>query len=1711
MFEILDAVPEVVTGSFFDLLGQWQKAESVGSDDLLAAMLPLLEQVQRQHDQSQVAPLDGVDRLHLHEGRELWFNVREARPVIEDDAKLRAITQPRSEGVEIVGELDIYELDGFDHIDNKWIARRGQEPDQPLYYLDYTSWEIMAGHHDALTDVFLLGMLMGSLAMRLDFTRSDDLKRFIAYRRNVHAANPRIHPVISRLIRHMTELRREHRAQDLSAIIEILDNYRRTEADDFDERLRALEAITDPDERRIQIQEYLRNRLFEVSRRNRLLYFKDTAASANLTLGSFPNLLDYKLIRTDQLLITNDRFCSVLDQAYEADGDNAWFALSSYLRFEDYPFLAPSLDKIRLQAQTDAKEYGFSQLRLVLTTLRWHNLTRNPEERIESPFILLPVEIRKTRGTEHGFELTPKETLREAEVNPVLRHHLREVYGVELPETVDLTQPSGIKYLHEALERAIQRRHGGVTINSVTKPRIRLIQRTVSRRLEDYERKTRRRTGRGLKDYRGHVYSYDVDKYAPLGLVLFERIVRPTAAPGRDMAEHGRPTDLGTNRPKTERESTGDFYSIDKGNESGPLNWEIDLTSVTLANFNYRKMSLVRDYAELRSLTGGEHANFNRLFTQEARDARDAVEPPAYHERYQVLPTDPSQDRAIFRARGGESYVIQGPPGTGKSQTIANLLADFAARGQRVLFVCEKRVALDVVRHRLAEAGLEDLTSLIHNSRDDRKPLLASLKQLYETWRRDPKASDTDAQRQKAVERIDAALRELSEFSSGMTAQAVGCSEPLHLMIEQAVGRAGSEPELTTADREYLPTWNDLDAARDPLVQIERTAQRDGALSVNPAALCRCINPELANHERPLEQLGRLLLEVRRAVPVFNRLQSSVVLGPGRHEATLDEMVTQSQWARRIEPLLQADQLSLLDPTSPSRRNLLDELQRLQRRRTVLEAQMADSPWVGQPNAQETAVALNVARNREGKLFSFLFGDWRRVQRWVRQNYQGEIFNVTALLEQLAGLQEQLAALDGEYVAIADCYGTDKPEDLLQLALDVDALDYTSSTPARALIDFCVSSPAAARERITTLANENDHVLRVASLMDELLVGHEGATPAQIDADLARFDGHRDTLVALLPALKDLAERAPRAMAGWRRLGLSFADFETATLFEAIRKSYRAEPRVEAFDGQRLGETCKRLAQALTDLRELNGRKLIEDCRGRFRDKFGRARSSPRPGPANDPLADYKEGCRLLEHQFGLTRPSKSVRELLAGESGTVLRDLKPIWMMSPLSVADTLPLSEELFDAVVFDEASQIPIEDALPALYRAKQTIIVGDEMQLPPTSFFAGNKESDEPLPDYLAYAVSADSLLTKAQATLPATGLNWHYRSRHESLISFCNRAFYAGSLYTIPGRRPLTERAEILIDHIPTGQRDVNQLAAPLLDRPISHHRLENAVYRNQQNGDEAEYIAALVRSFLRGKSNQSIGVVAFSQSQAQAIETAIEELSLQDRRFATALERERERTSDGQFSGFFVKNLENVQGDERDVIVISVGYAPGPDGRMRMNFGPINQSGGEKRLNVIFSRAKAHLALVTSISHNQITNDYNVGANTLKQFLHYAQLTSAGRADDLERCLSAIGPAPVGMAAKANAASPSVAHAADELRKQGFEIALGVGHSGLIVDVAGRPSNSDEFKIATLIDTDSHYAVSDIVERYITRPAVLGAFGWGVHQRLGKDLMRSSQ
>jgi predicted DNA-binding WGR domain protein len=370
------------------------------------------------------------------------------------------------------------------------------------------------------------------------------------------------------------------------------------------------------------------------------------------------------------------------------------------------------------------------------------------------------------------------------------------------------------------------------------------------------------------------------------------------------------------------------------------------------------------------------------------------------------------------------------------------------------------------------------------------------------------------------------------------------------------------------------------------------------------------------------------------------------------------------------------------------------------------------------------------------------------------------------------------------------------------------------------------------------------------------------------------------------------------------------------------------------------------------------------------------------------------------------------------------------------------------------------------------------------------------------------IDADSLLTQGARKLKDVMLGWHYRSRYESLISFSNAAFYERSLLTIPDQTiPKEGLKEIVVKNSEEG----NQNLTYCLDRSISYHFLENGEYQNRTNRPEAEYIAGLIKSFITQNIPLSIGVVAFSQEQQMEIEEALSRLSEQDKEFENRLEEEFQKQADGQFVGLFVKNLENVQGDERDIIIMSVCYGYDHNKRMIMNFGPINRKGGEKRLNVIFSRAKNHMVVVSSIKHTDIKNEYNEGANYFKKFLQYAELVSLGDLKSAGVVLESLSKGNRKIESN-NLVSTVVNDIANYLIGLGFQLELNVGQSFFRCHIALKDKeDANKYRLGILIDTDEHYANKDLLEQYVLRPNVLKSFNWNIVQVFTKDWLHQPE
>jgi len=443
----------------------------------------------------------------------------------------------------------------------------------------------------------------------------------------------------------------------------------------------------------------------------------------------------------------------------------------------------------------------------------------------------------------------------------------------------------------------------------------------------------------------------------------------------------------------------------------------------------------------------------------------------------------------------------------------------------------------------------------------------------------------------------------------------------------------------------------------------------------------------------------------------------------------------------------------------------------------------------------------------------------------------------------------------------------------------------------------------------------------------------------------------------------------------------------------------------------------------------------------------------------------------LLLREAAKKRRHLPIRQLLR-HAGVAVRRLKPCFMMSPISVAQFLPPDSEPFDLIVFDEASQICPEDAIGALARGSRMVVVGDSRQLPPTAFFSYDPdyeppEEDDPLPDL-------ESILDLCAAQgFPRLGLHWHYRSRDESLIAFSNENFYDGTLLTFPnpGNRPGVG---------------------------LSFHHVADGVYdrgKSRTNRVEAEQVARGIATQALLSPETSIGVVTFGEPQRRAVLDAVERLMKEEPTLEPLLAT---READ---EPFFVKNLENVQGDERDVMFFSVGYGRDGAGKLHMNFGPLNGNGGHRRLNVAVTRARLATMVYSSILPEEIDLEraQAEGARLLRSYLERAR--SAHR----ERATAA--------SSESVSELPAVARAvAAEFTRQGFEVVPRIGCSAYRIDLAiSGPDEADGFLLGIESDGPVYRDAATVRDRDRTRGEVLAGLGWKLARVWSTDYSRAPE
>ena len=936
------------------------------------------------------------------------------------------------------------------------------------------------------------------------------------------------------------------------------------------------------------------------------------------------------------------------------------------------------------------------------------------------------------------------------------------------------------------------------------------------------------------------------------------------------------------------------------------------------------------------------------------------------------LPADSSQLAALAAADAGHDFVLIGPPGTGKSQTIANMIAHCLASQKTVLFVAEKTAALDVVYRRLKERGLGEYCLELHSNKAERKSFLT---QLSDAWKATANANadkwlDINDRMRIRRDELNVYVDALHEkHSNGWTVfQAMGVSvkggdkSPPQLEWKQTVKHDVSRyKEYVSALKELALTRKEVGVVNMPLclTKGEWSAVWEGQLFSEAEALARATG------------------SLRQTLNAF-----AGIIGAGNVEdASNDELQLYGKVAKELIATASEDFGIIFNKQFAQLTTHVDALEAsvaLIRKETSRLAAAYSDDVLPQIPVDDLEKEWRIASKKFWPLSVFAK---RRVQKSLQSYASSGAVSPAADLACLRKLQQEFQRIDTNPLATQPVQwnGRDsnpakmrehltKGKELRQVIVDLGKqtgqLNPISAKLHPVLAKDATGHPviSAAKQFLTAMSAFAESVQKFRDLA--------GSSPVQkgtrklisdVNTQLQTLLAGR-TLLRKWIAWHEITQRVNSLGLGTFVSAMesgevapddAISTFELAYVRWWLPYAIDSNPALRKFQRYRHED-------AIRDFRTLDDEARIEASV-----TVRRALKHQLPDPDKVPR---QSELGILRHQAQLQRPSKTIRELIGGMPENFGK-LAPCLLMSPLSIAQYLPPNQAIFDVVIFDEASQITTWDAIGAIARGRQTIIVGDPKQLPPTNFF-GRSEDDSENDEVDEHEKDLESILDEAKASgIPTMQLNWHYRSSHESLIAFSNFHYYDNKLITFP--------------------------SAVTADRAVSFKYISNGAYdrgKSLTNREEARSIVSdavgRMKQWMKlpPEKRLTLGVITFNSQQ----QSLVQDLFDQARRDSPEIEWFFE---DSRIEPTVVKNLENVQGDERDVMLFSIAYGPDATGKIPLIFGALNRAGGERRLNVAVTRARKELVVYASFRAGQLNADRakHIGVRHLKAFLDYAE------------------------------------------------------------------------------------------------------------------------
>ena len=1127
--------------------------------------------------------------------------------------------------------------------------------------------------------------------------------------------------------------------------------------------------------------------------------------------------------------------------------------------------------------------------------------------------------------------------------------------------------------------------------------------------------------------------------------------------------------------------------SIDETNR-----WSVDESAIALGFFSFTKFLMYHDLdaAKWPDHSLSQHPVLQSLLITGFQEPKSTIPddvPIDEHlnpaDTHHVVDADSSQALAIHDVSQGRNLVIQGPPGTGKSQTITNLIAEAISKGKRVLFVAEKMAALEVVKRNLDKVGLGDACLELHSHKMNKKAVVDELKRTLELGEPRTTAFEEEVRlllnnrddlnsycqavntpigesgitpyqaygELLAVERrlsgVELPPLDLHQFQHSAPEFREGLEQAEKLQVHlRGMGIPTNHPFWGSRCRFFLPTDRDsleraATEARETVTALKDSSEQLAQhLKLPVPDTCEAVESLIRAARRALDAPNLAGANVQSTEWQTHRNDLEMGLSAGERLSELhsehDSILIPEAWQQNVLEIRQM----LAAYGGKWWRRLSGKYRRACNELTGLCTQPL-------PKTQEVRLRIVDAVLEARRKLSDLEEVQGLGQGLFGTHWQGESSNWSQLQEivgYLSALHESVA--NGELPEALVAYLASNPdlETLRTLVSTVE--EHQTSHP------HLLQTVAEKIQLDETVRFGCDDGLKTSTLTEQVNILERWEQESERLLDIAPYNH-------LVEALKDsgFAEIVEVANV-WPEASQFLSDVLKRAWYNArVETAMRERSILAGF----ASDVHQSIVERFKELDRLS----LEYNKARV--AYEHWRHLPRHEFAGGQLG-------VLKREFAKKRRHMPIRQLM-DRAGNAIQTIKPIFMMSPLSVAKFLPPESVHFDWVVFDEASQVKPVDAFGAIIRGKQTVIVGDNLQLPPTDFF--NKQmadDDEDSEENLVGDMESILDLFSAQ-NAPERMLRWHYRSLYASLIAVSNYVFYDNKLIIFPS--PYEAREEV----------------------GLAYHHDPDTVYDrggSRTNREEAQIVAAKVMEHARSRPDLTLGVATFSAPQMTAIQDQLEILRREDpsceQIFFNAHPEE----------PFFVKNLENVQGDERDVIFISIGYGRDTNGHLTRNFGPLSQKGGERRLNVLITRARQRCEVFANLTADDIDlsptsgrdGELPRGVVALKRYLKYAE---TGQLD-------------IPILTDREADSPFEIEVADALRRLGYQVDHQIGFAGYFIDLGVKDSEHPGcYLLGIECDGATYHSAQSARDRDRLRQQELERRGWRIHRIWSTDWFRN--